>query len=283
MQKRLSKTISAMNNFWKRTLSGIALIIIFFGAILLSEYAMLALILLIYSLSVVEFNRMMKIKNPQLLALSLVTGGLLVLCNYLILSGALSLNTCLLYIAGALTVFVLYYLLSNKVAVSKIATMFLANFWIALSLSFYMALGWVDQPDNYSPEIILIVLGFIWTNDIAAYVIGSVIGKRALAPSISPAKTLEGFIGGIVLNALAGYLAFIITDKQSIAFWIMVSTIVSLGATAGDLFESKLKREAGVKDSGNLIPGHGGMLDRFDSLFVSAPLVYMIYLIIVKL
>lgn len=272
-----------MNNLAKRTISGIALIVLVGGAILLSEYSMLGLVFLIYAGSITEYKRMMKVDNTFLYVLTLGSGILFILLNYFFVTDRVSQDDYLLFMIAALTAFLLYYLLFNRTSLQNISSMLLGSSWIAMSLSFYMALGWMNAAPNYNPEVLLVIIALIWVNDIAAYVIGSLIGRRALAPKISPGKTVEGFTGGILLNALAGYVVFLITGSQSIVFWIVVAALISMTATAGDLFESKMKREAGVKDSGKLIPGHGGMLDRFDSLFFSAPMVYLVYLIIDRL
>ena len=114
----------------------------------------------------------------------------------------------------------------------------------------------------------------IWINDTMAYIVGSFIGKTPLS-KISPKKTIEGTTGGallaVVVITLIGWLANFYTIKD----WIMISLICAVFGTAGDLIESKLKRLAGVKDSGKVMPGHGGFLDRFDSLLVAVPFVWL--------
>ncbi len=116
-------------------------------------------------------------------------------------------------------------------------------------------------------DIHLFALFFIiiWLNDIGAYFAGVSLGKHKLAPSISPKKTVEGFIGGIISSVAGAILYFHIFGKFSLWENLLLSLGLSIFATLGDLFESKLKREAGVKDSGKIMPGHGGLLDRFDS------------------
>ncbi len=119
----------------------------------------------------------------------------------------------------------------------------------------------------------------MWINDTMAYIVGSLIGKTPLS-KISPKKTWEGTIGGIILAAsLVGFFAFTMDEwyvfGQSLSFWIILAAIAAITGTIGDLFESKLKRMAGVKDSGNFMPGHGGFLDRFDSLLLATPAVWL--------
>jgi len=116
----------------------------------------------------------------------------------------------------------------------------------------------------------------IWINDTMAYIVGSIIGKRPLS-KISPKKTWEGTIGGMVLSVVViGLIAFFVLNSGSITIYIMLlAAIASVAGTFGDLLESKLKRIAGVKDSGNIMPGHGGFLDRFDSLLFAIPAVWL--------
>jgi len=118
----------------------------------------------------------------------------------------------------------------------------------------------------------LLVIAAIWINDTMAYLVGSLIGKTPLS-AVSPKKTLEGTLGGIVLS-VAVITFFGVTRMQlAAAPVIALTTLTTLAGTAGDLLESKLKRMAGVKDSGQIMPGHGGFLDRFDSLLIAATLV----------
>lgn len=129
----------------------------------------------------------------------------------------------------------------------------------------------------YSALIPCAILFSIWINDTMAYLVGSFIGKTPFS-KISPKKTWEGTIGGIILCmvviTLAGY--FIPVAKTvHWQHWLYLAAICAVFGTAGDLLESKLKRVAGIKDSGNMMPGHGGFLDRFDSLLVATPFVWL--------
>lgn len=122
-----------------------------------------------------------------------------------------------------------------------------------------------------------VLMGFfllVWMNDIFAYLIGSAWGRHKLCERISPSKTWEGAVGGVICAMAGGILwgVFMLPHVNPI-LWISVSVLTPTAAILGDLWESKLKREAGVKDSGNLLPGHGGFLDRYDSVFLAAPVV----------
>ena len=123
------------------------------------------------------------------------------------------------------------------------------------------------------------LLVFLWVNDTAAYFIGSLTGKHKLIEHISPKKSVEGFVAGIIFTLLSSLIFAHLYPDFSIVFWAGFALIVSLFGTLGDLFESLIKRTCSVKDSGNLIPGHGGILDRIDSLLIAIPAVFL-YLII---
>ena len=127
-----------------------------------------------------------------------------------------------------------------------------------------------------------ILIAIIWINDTMAYIVGSFIGKTPLSP-ISPKKTWEGTIGGFILSVGVGYLSgYYIFNPESGKHFAAIALIASVSGTFGDLLESKLKRTAGVKDSGQIMPGHGGFLDRFDSLLLATPFVW-IYLWLISL
>jgi len=129
--------------------------------------------------------------------------------------------------------------------------------------------------------LVIVIIGSIWINDTMAYIVGSLIGKTPLS-KISPKKTWEGTIGGVILSVVVMSLLSYFLDQQldweNIIHFGTIAAIASIIGTAGDLLESKLKRLAGVKDSGSILPGHGGFLDRFDSLLVATPFVW-IYII----
>nr|WP_315188465.1 phosphatidate cytidylyltransferase [uncultured Flavobacterium sp.] len=138
--------------------------------------------------------------------------------------------------------------------------------------------------NDYNPKIIIGLFILIWTNDTFAYLVGKSIGKHKLLERISPKKTIEGFIGGVVFAVFTGFLISKLYIKaspsfsgKSILIWTSIALIVGIFGTIGDLIESKFKRIAGIKDSGKIMPGHGGILDRLDSVIYVAPIVYLFY------
>ncbi|HEY3385702.1 MAG TPA: phosphatidate cytidylyltransferase [Saprospiraceae bacterium] len=133
----------------------------------------------------------------------------------------------------------------------------------------------------YSWKYILIPVILIWINDIGAYMIGSQWGKHKIAPAISPGKSIEGTIGGGLATIAAGFILRVVWPEIPLYYIGILSLATPLFALAGDLWESALKRDAGVKDSGHLLPGHGGILDRYDSLLFVMPVAALAYFIFV--
>ncbi len=152
-------------------------------------------------------------------------------------------------------------------------------------LPFYMIITSGFYNGTFNNYLILAYFIFIWTNDTMAYVTGKLFGKHKLAPTISAGKTIEGTIGGILFGTLISIgIWYLFPVFQQYVLWqfALLAFIISIFAVFSDLSESKFKRLANVKDSGNLLPGHGGLLDRFDSVLLSAPILY-IYIRLISL
>jgi phosphatidate cytidylyltransferase len=128
---------------------------------------------------------------------------------------------------------------------------------------------------KFTPNIAAGILFLTWINDTGAYLVGSKMGKTPLFPRISPKKTWEGTIGGILFCILSGFLIHKLLGVLSLTDWLVIGGIVSVFGTLGDLIESMLKRSVGVKDSGTFMPGHGGFLDRFDAFIFEIPFIFL--------
>jgi phosphatidate cytidylyltransferase len=172
-------------------------------------------------------------------------------------------------------------LLTQKINLKSIAYSLFGLIYISLSLGLLTDLrnSYNGNPLDYINKLlVLMIIGSIWINDTMAYIVGSLIGKTPLT-SISPKKTWEGTIGGILLSIITmgviGYFVSSELDWETISQWMIIAAIVSIAGTFGDLLQSKLKRMANVKDSGHIMPGHGGFLDRFDSLLLATPFVWL--------
>src|SRR5690606_14589514 len=177
---------------------------------------------------------------------------------------------------GIVAVLLLYIAaLFRKTAhpVQDVAYSIFGLMYAAVPFIFFMELGFLENTYNaYVPLGFLILL---WTNDTGAYLAGKSLGRRKLFERISPNKTWEGFIGGVLMAVITGIILSRYFGVFPLWNWVCMALIIGIFGTFGDLVESMLKRNIGVKDSGNILPEHGGLLDRFDGLLMAAPLVYL--------
>lgn len=177
-----------------------------------------------------------------------------------------------------LTIFVLLILIKDLFSEKKIPLFSSKRFIIT---TFYLSSGFVflicigNFYDSFTPLLILGSFILVWVNDTFAYIVGKNFGKQKLFPSISPKKTVEGFLGGLFFACVVSYFIWYLTDTLTFTDWLILAIIVSVFGTIGDLIESKFKRQAGVKDSGVIMPGHGGLLDRLDSIIFAAPFIFL--------
>jgi phosphatidate cytidylyltransferase len=154
----------------------------------------------------------------------------------------------------------------------NIAFTFLGLLFTIMPFTFFHAMAYVKGDFNFH-----IPLGFfvmLWSNDTGAYLTGRAFGRTKLFERHSPKKTWEGFIGGMAIAAVAGYILSIYYPELEWKQWVSIAILISCFGTLGDLVESMFKRSINVKDSGDILPGHGGLLDRFDGLLIAAPIVY---------
>lgn len=148
---------------------------------------------------------------------------------------------------------------------------------IYFGFSMTLAIDLLTNYENFSRWNLLGVIFIIWSGDSFAYLVGSWIGKTKLFPSVSPNKTWEGTIGGGVFALITGFLYFYFKEINSASYWMILGVVIYIFGSLGDLVESSIKRFFNVKDSGNILPGHGGFFDRFDSFIFIWPFVYIIH------
>ncbi|MFO7671735.1 MAG: phosphatidate cytidylyltransferase [Bacteroidales bacterium] len=258
-----------MKELLLRTITGILLIVIFIGSILLGPTPMLIIILVVYFLGTRELFRMKSIPLTFPAALLVASGALLLTGVHAWLSLGMNpiwlILPVLMWIAG--------YAWHSPRNPGP-----LVLFWIAIPLASFMATGWLPE-GSWNSLLPVAVIVLVWIYDTFAYLTGSLIGKHPLTPRLSPGKTWEGLAGGILFTMLSGWVFYHFTDRLTPATWIVAGAITSLFAFAGDLFESHLKRKHEVKNTGKILPGHGGILDRFDSLLFAAPAMFLILLL----
>jgi len=260
-----------MPNFVTRLISGLVYVSLFIFAILFDAKSYIAITSVFAAVCIWEFSKIVTFKNiiPYiLLAIAIYYFPFKVSENVLVF----------LLIATLLCAIRLIYNLYNKTAnypSANIDKFDLTIRYIILPFCFLINLPFIFG--DYQPEIVICILLFIWVNDSFAYLVGKNFGKTKLFESVSPKKTIEGFIGGWIFSLIAAYF---ISQQHSdptinLVDWVIIASILSIFGTIGDLVESKFKRQANVKDSGSIMPGHGGMLDRLDSLFFAAPFVFL--------
>ena len=263
-----------MNNFVKRTLSGFLFVALIVSSILLSRFTFAPVFAMICGWSVFEFH---KISNHQPSInvnpwIALISGVILFLCSFLYASGMCFYPVYSIY--GFYIVLVLVFELFQHKAnpLNNWAYFILGQVFIALPFSL---LNFILFIDKWNPLILLAVFITIWVNDTGAYLIGVTFGKHRMFERISPKKSWEGFVGGAVAALISGYIFSMLNQQLSLMNWLFFSEIIVISGTFGDLIESLMKRTLEVKDSGNVIPGHGGLLDRFDSMLLVSPVIFI--------
>ena len=251
-----------------RAISGLLYTSILVASILSSE---LIFILLFYLLSLVCLIEMQKLLRLKSYALYLLQALFFYLFSFLKFNE--NATVLLLFI----TIFVNLFLVKDLLVVKKIPVFekkkyIIIIFYLISSTIFLTLIPTIAGV--FIPKLVIGIFLLIWTNDTFAYIIGKNFGKHKLYELISPNKTIEGFLGGLVFSCIASYIISYYTDFLTFPVWLGLAIILSIFGTLGDLIQSKFKRQAGVKDSGNLMPGHGGLFDRLDSIIFASPFVF---------
>lgn len=265
-----------MKDIYIRTLTGIVFLIIVIGSILLDPLAFLIVFSVFNFIGLKEFSQLATPSSNHKATPEYYLFGMLV---YIIigLSGLGYID-----IRYNAIIFVIFFIQiavelfrKNNPRWKNIATMLTGYIYIAIPFGLMNSLfysGAIDQPRS---GILMGMFVLIWTSDVFAYLTGSLIGKHKLHERISPKKTWEGSIGGLLFAFMAAYILSIFVPQLNLVEWIVLAIIIVISGTIGDLTESLLKRNAGVKDSGTIFPGHGGVLDRFDAVIFATPMVFV--------
>ncbi len=256
-----------------RTVSGAIYVALIIGAMLCGTPGVMALAILFCILGVLEFEKLYHALSLQrLLPITLdILGALcLCLCIYPV--------ALLLWVIVLLMRFVAELYLKSDTPLIDVCRSLMAQIYLGVPLGLMVLLA--DFVGSSMTVLLLFI--FIWLNDTGAFLVGSAIGRRKLFERISPNKSWEGFFGGLCFNLiLAAILCWtcpqVFSMPPYLLLWLSVALLVTVFSTWGDLFESLLKRSLHVKDSGNLIPGHGGILDRIDSLLFVMPAAYVFF------
>ena len=276
------------SNLIQRTITGIVFVAVLVGCILWSPISFSLLFTLIAALSVHEFGHLMNVYNGVSMnkTITALGGAYLFMALGSFCIGATDARIFLPYL------FLLIYLMITELYLKRTnplgnwAYSMLSQLYIALPFALLNILAYHNSPESssviYNPILPLSIFVFIWLSDTGAYCVGSLIGKHRLFERISPKKSWEGSIGGAVFSIASSLIFAHCYPFFSIGQWAGLATVVVVFGTWGDLTESLMKRQLGIKDSGNILPGHGGMLDRFDSALIAIPAA-VIYLYVLTL
>jgi len=268
----------ALNNFTQRALTGAVYVALTALCTLWRFESALLLFLVVLIASSLELNKILSSNQGGgfqfVHALSCVIVFSFAFINQSSVINAGYFNT--LFIGVAL-LYLFAVIVSSDHGLQRVQTTAISWFYLAIPLGLFLRNGQLElggESEKLFPYIgwnILIVFVLIWASDTFAYLVGRAIGKRKLAPNISPKKTVEGFLGSLLLTIGLSYFIVPSVLQLSALNSVGLGLVIVIFSTIGDLFESKLKRIKGIKDSGSALPGHGGFLDRFDSVLYAGP------------
>jgi len=274
-----------LNNFFRRTITGAWIVIFVMGGFWIHPitFFLTGLIMLIGT----QYEYYLMIRNtgvrPQMVP-GIITGITAYFISTLIASGVIPDNSFLILIPMLLIIMVLELYRKQEKPFDSLAHTFFSLLYTAIPFSMFpfsafsrTGMDSLLPHENiiFSPGIIIGFFILTWANDTGAYLSGVTFGRHRLMERISPKKSWEGLFGGTILAAVVAWLLSGWLGVVNNFHWLAISLIISVAGTYGDLVESMLKRSMGVKDSGTIMPGHGGFLDRFDSAIISFPLVYL--------
>jgi len=264
-----------------RAITAFFFTIIMLGSIL-ESYLFSAFYLVLSVLSLFEFYKL--IKNSGIRPhrnIGLTAGALIFLMSAGLHYLEYDVKYLLLCIPLIFSVFIAELYKKNKIPFANISYTFVGFAYVTIPFCFFHALGFLSDWNEYNFHYPLAFLLMLWGNDTGAYLFGVKYGKRKLFERHSPKKSWEGFFGGMFTSLLVGVILSFIFTESSLWVWAGMAVLIASFGTLGDLIESMLKRSLDTKDSGGLLPGHGGLLDRFDGLLLAAPVVYAyLYLIL---
>ena len=267
-----------MKKLVTRTITGIVLVLVMLTAIIVSPYSYALLFLLILIGGITEYSNLFKtseVKPNKVLSYGISV--VIFTVSFLIAQGILEKNYLFSFFPMILIIMAAELYRNKEKPLENLAATIFCITYLAMPLALINILVFPEiLPGNsYSPKILIALFSLIWIYDSGAYLVGVSIGKHRLFERISPKKSWEGAIGGTLIATIAGYFIAGFIPEIKMVHWIAISILTVVSSTFGDLSESMLKRYFGIKDSGNILPGHGGFLDRFDSLFFAAPVVVM--------
>jgi phosphatidate cytidylyltransferase len=265
-----------MREFLVRALSGLVYVLVMIGSILIHPLVFLGVFLFLLIVGMLEFYRLGRIQDSRPLVVpGIVTGVLVFTGTFLVRFYGLDSRILLLVPAASLVLMILPIFRSQGPSLVSAALTFMGLLYVSIPLTTFNYLATHPYTEGFDYQVILFLFAILWLNDTGAYLTGILIGRHKMFPRISPKKSWEGFAGGLLMALLVTWITRpLFPDIPALHAWILCPVMVVSG-TLGDLVESAWKRSAGVKDSGTIMPGHGGILDRIDSLILAAPVTLL--------
>ncbi len=261
--------IYSMKEILRRSLTGAVYIILLLSAVFLSSDAFDFLFMTFGLACLYEYKKLVQLRGYHIFAAYLALWW-----AYIYLVKDQQIINILMLVTIVVDIYLLYNLFAKKPLKLNTTLKFLIGlFYIGGGCIFLTMIPYKN--DAFAKLLIMGIFILIWVNDSFAYLVGKSIGRTKLFPSVSPKKTIEGTLGGFIFALAAAYLMATFEALISPVQWMILATVIVVAGSLGDLIESKFKRAAGVKDSGAILPGHGGMLDRLDSLVFAAPFAYL--------
>jgi len=265
-----------MNNFVTRSLTGVSIVLAVVASITIHPYAYMGLFALGTLLLMRELEDMLcEKKNSLLLFMSVLLGTGIFVMSFLHFNVEMPSKWMLLLILPLWAIFLVVLFKPMENPFRRIAFYLLLAVYIAIPMFSLNILAFAEG--SYDPYLLLSFFVMVWVNDTGAYLIGVNFGRHRLYERISPKKSWEGFWGGLILTVIVAYLLQLWVEQGNTTLWLISGSLVSIFATLGDLVESMLKRSVNIKDSGKLLPGHGGILDRFDGALFAAPVMSILF------
>lgn len=262
-----------MSNFWQRLITGIVFLTVLISGILFSQWTFALLFALIDVLALNEFYRIsVKNGNKPLTIYGMAVGLISFALSFLAFANIIEKSALALVVPMLALVFIIVLFGKFENPISTIATTFYGLVYIALPFALISPIAF--HTNEYQSIMVLGMFIIIWVNDTGAYCFGVTIGRHHMFERISPKKTWEGLIGGMLTAIGASFVLAHFFDALTQAQWVGLALIICIFGTLGDLAESQFKRTVGIKDSSNLLPGHGGILDRFDSIILAIPVIF---------
>lgn len=264
-----------MNNLQQRAITGIILVTILLGATLLGPFTFAAVIMLLNLLALSEFYTLFRnfTASPRK-EMGLLLSLFIMVSLVLVVAGIAEWQLLFSILPFVFSIFIAELFLKAATPIQNLSIILLGILVITMPFCFFTMTAILPFGSGVFPYFIIGYFLILWAIDSGAFLVGKTLGKTLLFPRISPMKTWEGLAGGLVFGLLAAFVIGQYSPMLSPVKWTIVTLIIFVTGTFGDFIKSMMKRSLGIKDSGNILPGHGGILDRFDTLLGSAPFVF---------